>query len=91
MTDEAPQKATTGIPQEELSARRERLLKHVRDHKLTGYVLFDEKYIQYFTSFGFLATERPVAFAANASGEMLVFVPAFDVERAREETEGRRD
>lgn len=81
------QKAITGIPQEELAARRERLLTHIRGHKLTGYVLFDEQYIQYFTSFGFLATERPVAFASNASGEMVVFVPAFEVERVREETE----
>ena len=68
MTNETHQSVTTGIPQEELTARRERVLAHIRDHKLTGYVLFDEKYIQYFTSFGFLATERPVVFAASASG-----------------------
>jgi Xaa-Pro dipeptidase len=78
---------TTGIPRDELDARRERLLKHVREQKLTGYVLFDEAYIQYFTGFGFLATERPVAFVSNASGELMVFVPAFEVERVREETE----
>ena len=77
----------TGIPQQELAARRERLLTHIRDHNLTGYVLFDEQYIQYFTSFSFLATERPVAFASNAAGEMVVFVPGFEVERVLEETE----
>ena len=49
-------------------------------------MLFDEKYIQYFTSFGFLATERPVAFVSNASGETAVFVPEFEVERVRAET-----
>jgi Xaa-Pro dipeptidase len=80
----------TGIPKDELLARRERLLKHIRSQNLTGYVLFDEQYIQYFTSFGFLATERPVAFAANNSGEMVVFVPEFEVERVREETEFER-
>ena len=53
-------------------------------------MLFDEKHIQYFTSFSFLATERPVAFAASASGEMMVFVPAFEVERVREETDFER-
>jgi Xaa-Pro dipeptidase len=90
MTDETHQKVATGIPQEELRARREHLLTHIRGHKLTGYVLFDEKYVQYFTSFGFLATERPVAFAASTSGEMMVFVPAFEVERAREETDFER-
>jgi Xaa-Pro aminopeptidase len=87
---QSQQDVATGIPREELSARRERLLAYIRDRKLTGYVLFDEDYIQYFTSFGFLATERPVAVAANASGEMMVFVPAFEVERVREETEFER-
>jgi Xaa-Pro dipeptidase len=87
---QSQQDVATGIPREELSARRERLLAYIRDRKLTGYVLFDEHYIQYFTSFGFLATERPVAVAANASGEMVVFVPAFEVERVSEETEFER-
>lgn len=90
MSREPHQRVITGIPQQELEGRRERLLTHIRDQKLTGYVLFDEQYIQYFTSFGFLATERPVAFAANASGEMAVFVPGFEVERVREETEFER-
>jgi Xaa-Pro dipeptidase len=77
---------TTGIPAAELHGRRERLLEHVRSLELAGYVLFDEKYIQYFTSFGFLATERPVAFVQNGSGDMAVFVPEFEVERVRSET-----
>src|SRR5438445_4985552 len=81
---------TTGIPAAELEGRRERLLEHLRSLELTGYVLFDEKYIQYFTSFGFLATERPVAFVSNASGELAVFVPEFEVERVREETDFER-
>src|SRR5438128_1346515 len=76
----------TGIPAAELQGRRERLLEHVRGRDLTGYVLFDEKYIQYFTSFNFLATERPVAFVSNASGDLAVFVPEFEVERVRAET-----
>jgi Xaa-Pro aminopeptidase len=76
----------TGIPAAELQARRERLLEHVRSRGLAGYVLFDEKYIQYFTSFGFLATERPVAFVSGASGDLAVFVPEFEVERVRAET-----
>jgi Xaa-Pro aminopeptidase len=80
----------TGIPSAELQARRARLQEHVRSRKLTGYVLFDQPHIQYFTSFGFLSTERPVALAANASGEMAVFVPEFEVERVREETEFER-
>jgi Xaa-Pro aminopeptidase len=80
----------TGIPAAELQARRETLLEHVRSQALTGCVLFGQDYIQYLTSFGFLATERPVAFVANASGETAVFVPEFEVERVRAETDFER-
>src|SRR5437870_4773620 len=83
---ELKETAATGIPAAELHGRRERLLEHVRGLDLAGYVLFDEKYIQYFASFNFLATERPVAFVSNASGETAVFVPEFEVERVRAET-----
>ena len=78
--------ARTGIPAHELQSRRERLLEHVRREGLTGYVLFDAGYIQYFTSFGFLSTERPVVFAQSAAGETAVFVPEFEIERVRAET-----
>ena len=80
----------SGIHPDELQARRARLLEHVVEQKLDGYVLFDEKYIQYFTSFGFLATERPVAVVGSAAGELAVFVPEFEVERVREETDFER-
>ena len=53
-------------------------------------MLFDQHYIRYFTSFGFLATERPVALVLSASGEMAVFVPEFEVERVRAETDFER-
>jgi Xaa-Pro dipeptidase len=77
---------TTGILPGELEARRKRLLEHVRRERLTGYVLFDAAYIRYLTAFGFLATERPVALAQNAEGDLVVFVPEFEVERVRAET-----
>ena len=76
----------TGIPATELERRRGRLLAHVRGQGLTGYVLFDQKYIEYFTSFCFLSTERPVVFAESASGESVIFVPEFEVARVRAET-----
>src|SRR6476659_6273977 len=79
-----------GIPAEELQARRERLLEQVRGAGLAGYVLFDQHYIQYFTAFGFLSTERPVVFAQGASGDMMAFVPEFEVERVRAETSFER-
>ena len=77
---------TIGISTAELEARRARLLEHVRRQRLTGYVLFDASYIRYVSGFGFLATERPVALAQNAAGDLAVFVPAFEVERVRAET-----
>jgi hypothetical protein len=39
------------IPESELQERRERLLEHVRGNRLSGYVLFGQDYIQYFTGF----------------------------------------
>lgn len=80
----------TGITSSELSGRRERLLEHVQAQALTGYVLFEQAYIQYFTGFNFLSTERPVVFAESASGETMAFVPEFEVDRTRAETEFER-
>jgi Xaa-Pro aminopeptidase len=76
-----------GISAAEFSERRERLLDHLKAEGLVGWVLFDEKYIQYFTGFGFLATERPVAVASNTARELVAFVPEFEVERVRAETD----
>jgi len=75
----------TGIPAAELEERRERLLESVRGAGLTGYVLFGPDYIRYFTGFGFLSNERPIVFAQTSAGEMVVFVPEFEVERTRAE------
>ena len=74
------------ISDTELEERRERLLERVRRDGQSGYVLFDASYIQYFTRFVFLATERPVAFAQSVDGAMAVFVPEFEVDRVRAET-----
>ncbi len=76
-----------GIPAGEVETRRGRLLELVRAEGLSGYVLFDESYIRYFTNFWFLSTERPVVFAQSASEDMVVFVPEFEVERVRAETD----
>jgi Xaa-Pro aminopeptidase len=73
----------TGIPTSELEARRGRLLEYLAAEGLSGCVLFDDRYVQYFTSFNFLATERPVGVAIDAAGSLAVFVPEFEVERVR--------
>jgi Xaa-Pro dipeptidase len=74
------------IPESELQERRERLLEHVRSNGLSGYVLFGQDYIQYFTGFWFLSNERPIVFAQAAGGDSAIFVPEFEVERTRAET-----
>jgi Xaa-Pro aminopeptidase len=85
LTGQSTQLAT-GIPASELEERRERVLEHVREEGLTGYVLFGQDYIQYLTGFWFLSTERPVVVAQNAAGDLVAFVPGFEVERVRAET-----
>ena len=77
---------TTGIDAAELQARRETLLEYARENGLTGFALFGDDYIRYFTGFNFLATERPVAVVGNTSGDLCAFVPEFEVERVRAET-----
>jgi Xaa-Pro aminopeptidase len=80
----------TGIPSAELAGRRERLLEHVRERGLTGYVLFEQDYVRYVSGLVYLSTERPVAFAGGVSGDVAVFVPEFEVERVRAESEFER-
>lgn len=82
--------AATGITVAEHAARRARLLEVAANQGLGGFVLFGARPIRYFTGFEFLATERPVAVAANDSGDLVVFVPAFEVERVHDETSFER-
>jgi Xaa-Pro dipeptidase len=80
-----PIAVATGIASDELRERRERLHALVADRAPTGYVVFDESYVQYLTRFSFLATERPVAYVENASGATAAFVPEFEVARVEAE------
>jgi Xaa-Pro aminopeptidase len=80
----------TGIPADELESRRRRVREQVRADGLSGYVLFGPAYIQYFTGFWFLSNERPIAYAENVGGDSAIFVPEFEVERTRAETEFER-
>ena len=69
----------TGIPAAELAARREILLGQAG----CPVVLFDQAYIQYYTSFNFLSNERPVAVVVG--DELVAFVPEFEAARTEEE------
>ena len=44
-----------GISPEELELRRNGLREHARSEGLSGYVLFGQDYIRYFTGFVFLS------------------------------------
>lgn len=78
--------ATAEISAAEFAARRERLLDHLHQGKLSGAVLFDSMYVQYFTGLSFLATERPIGVAITAGGELAAFVPGFEEDRVRAES-----
>jgi Xaa-Pro dipeptidase len=75
-----------GIRREEFDARAQRLLAHLREHQLSGVVIWDSAYVQYFTGFAFIPTERPIGFVMNAAGEKALFVPRLEVEHARADT-----
>jgi Xaa-Pro aminopeptidase len=78
--------AVRPITAAEFEERRARLRAHAADERLSGYVLFDPAYIQYFTGFWFLSNERPIAYAQHVGGDDAVFVPEFEVERTEAET-----
>lgn len=74
--------ASINISTAEFNQRAERLLEHLSVNRLNGVVLFDNYYIQYYTGFAFIPTERPIAFIMNAGGEKTLFVPRLEVEHA---------
>jgi Xaa-Pro dipeptidase len=59
------------------------LLEHVQTQQWSGVVLFDSAYIQYYTGFAFIPTERPMAFVMTGQGERGLFVPRLEAEHAK--------
>jgi Xaa-Pro aminopeptidase len=47
---------------------------------LTGLVLFDDQFIQYYTGFVFIPTERPIALVITREGQRVLFVPRLEHE-----------
>ena len=78
--------ASMKIRPEEFADRTERLRRYLAAEELEGAVLFDNYYIQYFTGFAFIPTERPIAFLLNARGDTALFVPRLELEHAQTET-----
>lgn len=59
------------------------LVNYAKEQGLSGVVLFSNHYIQYYTGFAFIPTERPIAFAVSSAGDTLMFVPRLEVEHAK--------
>jgi Xaa-Pro aminopeptidase len=74
--------AAINISNTEFHDRSKKLLDYLIDNEYTGVVLFDNYYIQYYTGFAFIPTERPIAFLMNSKGEKELFVPRLEVEHA---------
>jgi Xaa-Pro aminopeptidase len=71
------------ISNAEFKTRCHQLLEATQADGLNGVVLFDTYYVQYYTGFAFIPTERPMAFVMNAKGEIALFVPRLEVEHAK--------
>ncbi len=71
------------ISAEEHLSRCHKLRAFLQSSGLNGVVLFERHSILYYTGFSFIPTERPIAFAMNARGERMMFVPRLEVEHAR--------
>jgi Xaa-Pro aminopeptidase len=71
------------IADAEYEARTAALAAHVHERELAGAVLFDDKYILYYTGFAFVPTERPIAFVLAADGTGGMLVPRLEREHAQ--------
>jgi Xaa-Pro dipeptidase len=74
------------IADAELAGRRESLAAQLTERALTGCALFDPHYVQYYTGFAFIPTERPLAFVLGADGRGGMLVPRLEVEHAQANT-----
>ncbi len=70
------------LPRAEFDQRRNRILKMLEEKGLKGIVFFRSLSIYWLTGFGFVPTERPVAFILAADGRTTLFVPRLEVEHA---------
>ena len=74
---------TLAIKQAEYDERLAGLAEHLREHGLTGAVLFDPYYVLYYAGFAFAPTERPIAFVLSAEGKGGMLVPRLEREHAQ--------
>jgi len=71
------------ISDSEYMHRRRTILERIGDRGMTGLILFGATNVSYFSRFGFIPTERPMAFVLTADSSALL-VPRLEVEHAEE-------
>jgi Xaa-Pro aminopeptidase len=71
-----------GISDQEFNKRCTVLCDYLVNNNLEGIVLFDNNYIQYYSGFAFIPTERPIALVITNAGERILFVPALEKHHA---------
>jgi Xaa-Pro dipeptidase len=71
------------ISDSEYMYRRRTILERIGDRGMTGLILFGATNVSYFSRFGFIPTERPMAFVLTADSSALL-VPRLEVEHAEE-------
>ncbi len=67
----------------EYARHRENILKRVEGQGITGVVMFSPNNVSYFCRFGFVPTERPMAYVLTQNASALI-VPRLELEHAEE-------
>ena len=65
----------------EYARHREAILKRVGERGIEGLILFNPNNVRYFAHFGFIPTERPIAYVLTPNASVLL-VPALETEHA---------
>jgi len=71
------------ISNEEYARRREKILDTLAERGMSALVLFSPNNVSYFSRFGFVPTERPMAYVLTRSHSALL-VPRLELEHAHE-------
>ena len=75
--------ASLHISSEEYHQRIEKLINNLKSEDYSGVVIFDSYYIQYYSGFAFIPTERPIALLVNRDAESILFIPRLELEHAQ--------
>ncbi len=71
------------LSEREHACRRDKILEVLGTRDIIGLVLFSPNNVSYFSRFGFIATERPIAYVLTAKKSVLL-VPHLEIEHAHE-------